>query len=47
MDPEAVISLLAIVFVAGMMVGYGIRSLVSKKRRDRARKQRVDFHGGH
>jgi hypothetical protein len=40
MDPEAVISLLAIVFVAGMMVGYGIRSLVSKKRRDRARKQR-------
>jgi uncharacterized membrane protein YciS (DUF1049 family) len=46
MDPEAVISLLAIVFVAGMMVGYAIRSLISKKRRDRARKQRVDFHGG-
>ena len=46
MDPEAVISLLAIVFVAGMMVGYGIRSLVSKKRRDRVLKQRVDFHGG-
>ncbi len=45
MDPEAVISLLAIVFVAGMMLGYGIRTLVSKKRRDRARKQRVDFHG--
>jgi hypothetical protein len=33
MGPEAVISLLAIVFVAGMMVGYGTRSLISKKRR--------------
>jgi len=32
------------IFAAGVIVGYGIRSLVSKKRRERARKQRVFFH---
>jgi hypothetical protein len=42
MDPQAVFILLAIVFVAGVMIGYGIRSLVSKKRRERARKKSVE-----
>jgi len=43
MGATAVLNLLA-VFVSGVMVGYGIRSLVSKKRRERARIQRVFFH---
>jgi hypothetical protein len=34
MDLEALLILLAIVFVAGGMVGYGIGSVVSKTRRD-------------
>jgi hypothetical protein len=38
MDVQALLILLAIVFVAGVMVGYGIRSVVSKARRDRMRK---------
>jgi len=38
MDLEALLILLAIVFVAGGMVGYGIGSVVSKTRRDRMRK---------
>jgi hypothetical protein len=38
MDVQALLILLAIVFVAGVMVGYGIRSVVSKARRDRVRK---------
>jgi hypothetical protein len=38
MDLEALLILLAIVFVGGVMVGYGIRSVVSKTRRDRMRK---------
>jgi hypothetical protein len=38
MDVQALFILLAIVFVAGVMVGYGIRSVVSKTRRDRMRK---------
>jgi hypothetical protein len=37
MDVQALLILLAIVFVAGVMVGYGIRSLVSKARRGRMR----------
>jgi hypothetical protein len=43
MDLTTILILLAI-FVGGVMFGYGIRSLVSKKRRERARKRRVDFH---
>jgi hypothetical protein len=39
MDVQALLILLAIVFVAGVMVGYGIRSVVSKARRDRMRKK--------
>jgi hypothetical protein len=42
MDLTAILILLAI-FVGAVMVGYGIRSLVSKKRRERARKQRLYF----
>jgi uncharacterized protein (UPF0333 family) len=38
MDLEALLILLAIVFVVGGMVGYGIGSVVSKTRRDRMRK---------
>lgn len=33
----------ALVFIAGGLVGYGLRSLVSAKRRARARKSRHDF----
>jgi hypothetical protein len=42
MDLTAILILLAM-FVGGVMVGYGIRSLVSMKRRDRARKHGVYF----
>jgi hypothetical protein len=46
MEAIPLILLILTPFVArGVMVGYGIRSLVSKKRRERARKQRVDFRG--
>jgi hypothetical protein len=43
MDLTAILILLAI-YVGGVMVGYGIRSLMSKKRRERARRQSVYFH---
>jgi hypothetical protein len=46
MDLTAILVLLAI-FVGGVMVGYGIRSLVSMKRRDRARKHGVYFQPEH
>jgi len=38
MDPKAVLILLAIGFVAGVIVGYGTRAAVSKMRRMRAGK---------
>jgi uncharacterized integral membrane protein len=47
MEAIPLILLILTPFVAGVMVGYGIRSLVSKKRRERVRKQRVDFRGSH
>jgi hypothetical protein len=43
MDITAILILLAI-FVGGVMVGYGIRSLVSKKRRERARRRGAYFY---
>ena len=43
MDLTAIL-ILAAIFVGGVTVGYGIRSLASKKRRERARKRRVYFH---
>jgi hypothetical protein len=43
MDLTAILILLAI-FVGGVIVGYGIRSLVSKKRRERARRHGAYFY---
>jgi hypothetical protein len=43
MGPSTALIWLAM-FGGGVLVGYGIRSLISKKRRERARKQRVFFH---
>jgi hypothetical protein len=43
MDPKAVLILLAIGFVAGVIVGYGTRGAVSRMRRMRAGKTETDF----
>ena len=40
MDVQPLFILRAIVFVAGVLVGYGISSVVSKVRRDRMRKNK-------
>jgi hypothetical protein len=43
MDRVRAIQLIAIAFVVGVMVGYGIRALISARRRERARRRRQDF----